>query len=90
MGDKKKPALADEAHVSEHAKPHTAAAIAVLVEVMNSKTGTKHDSTRIRSADLVLKWAWTPKFSLAESSEKQMDMFGMTDAELAAIAARGR
>lgn len=58
MSGKKKPTLADDAHVSEHAKPHTAAAVAVLVEVMNSPVGTPHDATRVRAAEALLNRAW--------------------------------
>lgn len=47
-----------DAHVSEHAKPHTAAAISVLVAIMNDATGNPYNASRVRAAEAVLNRAW--------------------------------
>ena len=82
-----------DAHVSEHAKPHTAEAIATLVSIMNSTVGTPHDATRIRAAEMLLNRAWgrpPQAHAITVSHSPEQLKLELSDDELLAIAGRGR
>lgn len=80
-----------DAHASEWAKPHTAAAIAVLAAIMNDPS---HDpSPRIRAAEAILNRAWgrpPEDHTVRVSGVPEQLKLDLTDDQLSAIAARSR
>jgi hypothetical protein len=81
-----------DAHVSEHAKPHTAAAIGVLVSIMMDATGNPYNSSRVRAAEAVLNRAWgrpPEDHTVRVSGVPEQLKLDLTDDQLSAIADRG-